>query len=415
MERRKKFSPPAAAKPQRREATVRVNADTARVIQDGNPWIFQEALRGYQLPYNPGSLVDVIDSEGNFLGRAICFADGNLVLRMFSTRQGDTLNRQYLQEQLSRAVALRKTLLGDNPTACYRLLSGDSEGVPAVSVDRYGSYLLVCFYSELAEAFRDDLVSILAQMFSPAAIYLQRRFHVASPDRPRPGADLVFGEAAPPEVVVTEGNIRFVVDVSAPAGTGIYPDMRLGRQVVAELSAGRDVLNCFSYTGAFSVVAAMNGAASVVSVDNAARAHGRARRNFSENKLDEQKPEYEFITGDAFATMARYTERRREFDLVILDPPTFSSNKGRPFTALKDYAELVAAALKVIRPDGYLCLASNAAKMPLSDLERALGRGSNLVGRRALITHRIGQPADYPMLPTFLESSYLKFFAARIS
>jgi 23S rRNA (cytosine1962-C5)-methyltransferase len=174
------------------------------------------------------------------------------------------------------------------------------------------------------------------------------------------------------------------------------------------------VLNCFSYTGAFSVAAAAHGARSVVSVDSAARAHGRARRNFDLNRLDLGDPRFEFITGDAFATLARLSDRQRAFDLVILDPPTFSKGaKGQTFAALKDYAELVKAAVNVLAPDGVLVACCNAAKLPESDLDRALGRGAAWAGRRLVVTARIGLPSDFPVLPAFTEGAYLKILAAR--
>ena len=154
----------------------------------------------------------------------------------------------------------------------------------------------------------------------------------------------------------------------------------------------------------------------MVSVDAAARAHGRARRNFAENGLDAGEARYEFVTGDTFAALARFAERKRFFDLIILDPPTFSAAKGGPtFTALKDYAELVAAAAQVTAPAGLLIAASNAAKLPAAELERAIGRGASLARREALILEQIGQPLDYPVLPSFPEGAYLKLFLASLT
>jgi len=272
---------------------------------------------------------------------------------------------------------------------------------------------VVCSYSAVVESYSEALIAALAEALAPLdGIYLQRRFVPAVPGRPRPAAELVWGAAAPPEVIVAEGRTRFVVDVSAPGGTGIYPDMRLGREAVARHAAGRRVLNCFSYTGAFSVVAALHGATSVVSVDAASRAHGRARRNFAENRIPESS-DHEFITGDTFAALARLQEHGRRFDLVILDPPTFSSGKGRPFTALRDYADLVAAAMPVLADGGLLVAASNAAKLPAADLDRALGRGASLAGRELVITAQLGLPPDFPVSPAFPEGSYLKIFVAR--
>ena len=212
-----------------------------------------------------------------------------------------------------------------------------------------------------------------------------------------------------------EGRAWFAVDVTAPLGTGLFVDMRMGRQIVAELAAGRRVLNCFSYTGAFSVVAGLHGAAEVVSVDSAARAHARARHNLTLNGLvTEQSTRFEFVTGDAMASLTRWASRKRQFDLVVLDPPTFATAKGRTFTALRDYAELTASAVSVLAPGGLLCAASNAAKLSQEDFERAIGRGAVQAQRTAAVVQRSGQPEDFPVLPAFGEGRYLKFVTVRV-
>jgi 23S rRNA (cytosine1962-C5)-methyltransferase len=410
-------------KPVRRESSVRLAPEVARRIRDGHPWIFSEALRGRSLAnFKLGQIVEVLDGDGKFAAMALADPEGSPPLRVFSRSEGAILDRRAIHAALDRALALRREVLPDlGPLSCYRILSGDSEGLPAVTVESYAGYLVVCAYSPVCEAFQAELLAALRERLAPPAIYLQRRYLPALPGRPRAAPELVHGEAAPPETVVVEGRTRFVVDVSAPGGIGLYPDMRLGRVAVARLAGGRRVLNCFSYTGAFSVVAALHGAQSVVSVDAAARAHGRARRNFTENRIETEGNEsYGFVTGDSFATLARFAERRQRFDLCILDPPTFASaagggSKGRPFTALKDYAELVSAALAVTEAGGYLCAASNAVKLPAEDLERAIGRGAALAGRELLILEHLGQPADYPTLPAFTEGAHLKIFIARAS
>jgi 23S rRNA (cytosine1962-C5)-methyltransferase len=400
--------------PHKREATVRVPLEVARRIRDGHPWIFNDALRGRRLTFKLGQVVEVLDTDGQFVAQVLYDPQGNLVLRVFSRRPGEMLDGDFIHQRVAHCVARRATLSELGPNSCYRLINGDSEGLPAVTVDRYGAFVVVCLFSPVASTYQNDLIAAVVDHLHPEGIYLQQRFHTAEPGRPRPPAELVWGKPAPPEIIVAEGRTRFVVDVSAPTGTGIYPDMRLGREAVARLAGGKRVINCFSYAGAFSVVAAVHGANSVVSVDSAARAHSRARRNFAENNLDAQSNAYEFITGDTFATLARFAERKRYFDLIILDPPTFSSGKGRPFTALKDYAELVATALEIAAPDAIVCAATNAAKMPVEEFDRALGRGANLVGKELLILQQIGQPPDYPVTPAFPEGAYLKFFVAQV-
>ncbi|MBK8482590.1 MAG: class I SAM-dependent rRNA methyltransferase [Proteobacteria bacterium] len=404
----------SSREPQRRDHTVRLPREIAERVAEGHPWVFDEFLRGRRLDAPPGTPFTLVDAMGNFVARALFDPSGPLVLRVFSREPEARLDAAGVQRVIDQAAAWRRCALDVNPRSALRVLNGDSEGLPAINVDRYGSYLVVTSYSIVAERYEPLLWAALQRCWEPAAIYLQRRYQPIPAGAARPGAELVWGDAAPPEVVVEEGRGRFAVDVGAPRSTGLFIDMRGGREAVARLAAGRRVINCFSYTGAFSVVAALHGARSVLSVDSAPRAHAGARRNLALNGVDSSAPPYEFVTGDTFATLARCAARKRSFDLVIVDPPTFSTAKGRAFTAYKDYAELAAAAVGVIESGGLLLAACNATKLSIEELERALGWGAHEAGRKLIIVERLGQPADYPVLSGFPEGRYLKLVLARV-
>ena len=405
----------AETRPIRRDLKARIGTDVARRVRDGHPWIFASALKGRELPASAGKCLDVIDEAGRFAGRAVLEPEGKPLLRVFCSIPGQNLDVEYVVQTLERCLRLRRRHLQPGPLDCFRLVNGDSEGLPGVTVDRYADYLVVCQYTPLARVYQEYLLNGLEQVIAPTGIYLQRRFAPPGAGNARPGAELVRGSVAPNELLVTEdGRFRYLVDVTAPVGTGIFPDMRHGRRLVAKISGGRRVLNCFSYTGAFSLVAAASGASQVVSVDSAARAHARARRNFSENSLDPEAPNMEFVTGDAFAVTSRLAQRNRRFDLVIADPPTFSTVKGKAFTASKDFAELTANILPVVEKNGLIVMACNAAKLGEAELDRAVGIGAGNAGRRALVVRRMGQPEDYPVLPAFTEGKYLKIFLIQV-
>ena len=210
--------------------------------------------------------------------------------------------------------------------------------------------------------------------------------------------------------MVEEADCRFAVDVTAPLGVGFFPDMRLGRNAVARRAAERRVLNLFSYTGAFSVRAARSGASEVVSVDSAAKVHVRARRNYELSGLDPSRAE--FIAADAQKTLDRFADRRRFFDLVVCDPPTFSHGPGRSFSAASDLGRLAGAAARVIVPGGFLALATNATKLTSADVDRALAEGAASCGQDLRIVERLGLPPDFPVSPGFPEGNYLKFVLA---
>ena len=170
------------------------------------------------------------------------------------------------------------------------------------------------------------------------------------------------------------------------------------------------MLNLFSYTGAFSVRAAKAGAAEVVAVDTSAKAHARARRNYELSGLDAGKAE--LITADALKTLERFADRKRLFDLVVCDPPTFSHGQGRPFSATSDLGQLAGAAAAVLTPGGLLAFATNAARLSSADVDRAIAEGAAAFGQNLLVIERHGLPPDFPVNPGFPEGNYLKFVLA---
>jgi 23S rRNA (cytosine1962-C5)-methyltransferase len=193
----------------------------------------------------------------------------------------------------------------------------------------------------------------------------------------------------------------------------LFADLREGRRAVRHWAKDRRVLNLFSYTGAISVYAQAGGASEVVAVDVAAKAHARARRNFTLSGFDAEKPEH--VVGDTFKVLARFVERKRQFDMVVLDPPAFASaaaRGGKPWSAVRDYSELISASLDVLAPGGMLIAASSTHKMSSQEFELALADGALNAGTRLQIVDRRSLPPDFPTVPGFPEGNYLKFAAA---
>jgi 23S rRNA (cytosine1962-C5)-methyltransferase len=313
-------------------------------------------------------------------------------------------------DRFTRADKLRWLVYGAARPEALRLFGGDSEGLPGVTVDRYGDFVVVQWLSAGALPWRDELYDAIEATVKPRGIYEQRRMRPLGGHAPPEPAVRARGDEAPLEVVVEEQGCRFGIDVTAPLGVGLFPDLRLGREAVAARAADRRVLNLFSYTGAFSVRAAKAGAAEVVAVDLSAKAHARARRNYELSGLDPAR--MEAVAADALKALARFEERGRRFDIVVCDPPSFSQGPAGSFAVAKDLARLVAAAIGVLEEGGYLALASNSTKVSAAELDRALAEGAAARRAELRILERIGLPPDYPVAPGFPEGSYLKFAVA---
>jgi 23S rRNA (cytosine1962-C5)-methyltransferase len=390
-----------------RRSVLRVRGDVAARLRAGHPWVFRESVgRGAAAP--TGAEVEIRDEAGEFLARALYDAGSPICARVFTTHPERRVDAALIADRVEAAARLRSRF--DLPPAALRVLNGEGDGVPGATCDRFGDFLVVHLFSGAVEPLEAALLDALERRWSPRGIYLQRRYVPMTPGRPRPGAEHVRGEAAPLEVEVREDPWSFLADVTAPLAPGLFLDMRDGRRLVRTRSSGLRVLNVFSYTGSLSVAAATGGAARVTSLDLQARSHTRARVHFERNGVDPAT--HDFLVGDAPATMDRLAARGHRFDLVILDPPTFAAGKGRPFSALKDYAGLVARAVRLLDPGGLLFAASNAQRLSGDEFDRALAEGAAQGGTTLQILERRGQPPDFPAVPALPESSYLKITLA---
>jgi 23S rRNA (cytosine1962-C5)-methyltransferase len=397
-----------------RKNTVRLSPDVGHRIRAGHPWVYREALGPRPLSVEPGTVIDLVDVDGEVVGRGLYDADSAIAVRVFVRRADAAIDDDLIAARVKAAVALRTRLLDSSKLGAIRLANGESDGLPGIAVDRYNDYLVVQLFTAAVTGLRDALYNALVAELKPAAIYEQRRYKSLAGEAPRQAAaELVRGNAAPVELEVVEDDLKFHVDVTAPLSTGLFADLREGRRAVRHWAKDRRVLNLFSYTGAISVYAQAGGASEVVAVDVAAKAHARARRNFTLSGFDAEKPEH--VVGDTFKVLARFVERKRQFDMVVLDPPAFASaaaRGGKPWSAVRDYSELISASLDVLAPGGMLIAASSTHKMSSQEFELALADGALNAGTRLQIVDRRSLPPDFPTVPGFPEGNYLKFAAA---
>lgn len=405
---------PARGLPIVRKNTVRLPGDVAHRVRAGHPWIYREALGPRAIHAEPGAQIDCVDEDGEFVGRALYDTDSAIALRVFVRKPDTAIDDKLIGDRVRAAIALRRKVLDLDKLGSVRLINAESDGLPGIVVERYADYLVVQLYTSAVIGLRDMLYDALEAELHPKAIYEQRRFKSLGGEAPRQvAAELMRGAAAPVELEVKEDDLAFIVDVTAPLSTGLFADLREGRRAVRQWAAGRRVLNLFSYTGAISVYAQAGGATEVVAVDVAAKAHARARRNFAASGFDPEKPEH--IVGDAFKVLARFVERGRNFDMVVLDPPAFASaaaRGGKTWSAVRDFAELVGASLEVVAPGGLLIAASSTHKMTPQEFELALADGAMQAGTRLQIIDRRSLPPDFPTVPGFPEANYLKYVVA---
>lgn len=369
----------------------------------GHPWVYRSHVpKG--VAFASGTWVEV--RSGSFAGYALWDESSPIALRIFSREAPP--DAKWFSQRVREAHALRAPL-ADQDTNAFRLLYGEGDGVPGLTVDVYADYAVLLTYADSLEAMVAPVVSALrSQLPLQGVVRRRHRGHDRSGDR----LTLLWGREPPAGLIVRESGVRLRADLDVGQKTGLFLDHRENRSFVRALARERRVLNLFSYTGAFSVCAALGGASRVTSVDQAEAASRTAEENFTINQLDPEK--HEFLAGDAFEYLEQARRRGLEFDLVIADPPSFAGSKEKQRSALRAYTRLHALCLAVVSRGGWYAAASCTAQVSPEAFRRTLAEGAARAGVRLQLVHDVGQPIDHPVFAGHPEGRYLKFMVGRV-
>lgn len=386
-----------------------VGPQTVTMLELGHPWVLADRYtKGWPVG-QAGELVQLCDPQGRLLGTALLDPKERIVARMLE--QGPMrLDRPWMQARIEQAVALRNRHGRLADTSAYRLVNSEGDGLSGLTVDRYGGFLMVQYFTRAWKPHLSLVVEALQKVLQPKGIYAkfrpQQTRQLATGESKR-YSKLMAGEAAPQRLTVRENGLNFLVELEEGLNAGLFCDQRGNRVDLMERVAGQEVLNLFAYTGAFSVAAAAAGAKRVTSVDASSAYLDWARDNFAANRLNPKR--HEFLLGDCFEVLAELGRSGRRFDTVIMDPPSFSTVGKSRFTTSGGTADLVTAALELLPRGGLLITSSNHQKVDLADYLKELRRGALRGGCQLRVIQVAGQGADFPYPVTFPEGRYLKY------
>ncbi len=392
---------------------VELEKDLGRHLRQGHPWVFARAIAG-KPRFEPGAIVDLHEG-GRFVARGYFDPKSPIRVRVLSRDPAEAIDGRFWRRRIARAAALREEVLGRGVDG-YRVVHGENDGLPALIVDRYAGFLVTKLYSAGLVPHRDAIVEALrAEVPGIRGIFgredLGRDDDEGAESEGPAGGVVRWGEAPPERIAIHEGDATILVDVRGGQKTGFFLDQRENRHAVRRYARGREALNCFGYTGGFSLHLALGGARKVTTLDLDGDALGVARESFVASGLDPEA--HGFVRGDVFDYLAAAKREGRSFDLIVLDPPAFAKSQKAVPAALDGYASLNRSALALLRPGGYLVTCSCSARVSFEEFLGAVNQGAAKARVDLQLLEARRQPPDHPVALAFREGHYLKALILR--
>lgn len=406
---------------QRSYPLLTISPKGERAARNGHPWVYGEEIRAIQGEPANGELVDVCAQNGAYLGTGFYNDNSKITVRLLSRNTNDHFDAKFWRRRLEYAIAYRKTVMPGPDFLCCRLIHGEADQFPGLTVDRYNDLLVTETLSLGMEQVKDvifpQLVEVLEGMGHPISGIFERN---ESAIRKLEGLETgkgwysLDGKTVPgsPITEITENGIRYLVDVENGQKTGFFLDQKYNRQAVARLAAGRTVLDCFTHTGSFGLNATKGGAAHVTSVDISADAIAMAEANAKRNGLEDH---ITYQTANVFELLTELAEKHdHSYDFIILDPPAFTKSRQTVRNAAKGYKEINLKAMKLLPRGGYLATCSCSHFMTeelFQDMLRSAAYDAQISLRQIEARQ---QAPDHPILWNVPETSYLKFYLFQV-
>ena len=393
-------------------ATVVLKPKREKSLLNRHPWVFSGAIARTSGSPHPGETVDILSADGRWLGRGAYSPKSQIRVRVWSFDRATAIDRSFFGIRLHKALERRRRIAADGETDAYRLVNGESDRLPGLIVDRYGSWLICQFLTAGTELWKTVIAESLSeQLPGLSGIYERSDADV----RKKEGLEKVCGPSVgrePPDTIeMIENGCRYHVDVKRGHKTGFYLDQRDNRSCLAAVANGAEMLNCFAYTGGFAVAALKAGAAHVTNLDASAAALDLARRNIALNGLDSRQVDH--VTGDVFRLLREYRSRGRTFDRIVLDPPKFVTSKGDLMRASRGYKDINRLAFHLLRPSGLLFTFSCSGLMGRDLFQKIVADAALDAGRHVQILDWLCQSSDHPTALNFPEGAYLKGMVCR--
>ncbi|MEQ6377727.1 class I SAM-dependent rRNA methyltransferase [Bacillaceae bacterium S4-13-56] len=389
----------------RQVVKVQLKSNSVKDMKSGYPLIVKDAIEDSKVVMEEGNLLYLVDQYGAYIGTGYYGRQNKGIGWVLTRKEKEEIDRLFFVRKIREAVEKRKRFYSSEDTTAFRIFNGEGDGVGGITIDFFGGFYMVSWYSEGIYAFREDIYHALNEVVKARGIYEKLRFDTNGQYLDQD--DFVSGEKGEFPLAVKENGMNFFVDLNDGAMTGIFLDQRNVRKALRDKYAkGKTVLNTFSYTGAFSVAAILGGATKTTSVDLAKRSLPKTIEQFSVNEIDFEA--HDIMVMNVFDYF-RYAERHGlKFDIVVLDPPSFARTKKMTFSTAKDYPKLIKDTLKITNDEGLIVASTNNASFNMKKFKTFIDKAFKEmnIGYKILEEHQL--PEDFAVPHNFPEFNYLK-------
>ena len=372
-----------------------------------DPWIFSGAIQQADENIASGSTVDLLSSDKQFLARASYSPHSQIRARVW-TFEDEVVDKEFLRKRIKQALDTRSSFFNDDIES-FRLIYAESDSIPGLIVDKYNDVLVMQCLTAGAEYWKETFADLLLEETGLSTIYERSDADVRELEGLETKVGILRGELLDSQITITENNLNFKVNLAGGHKTGYYLDQRKNRLRIRELAKNKDVLDCFCYTGGFTVNALAGGAKSVLSVDSSADALEICKENIALNDLPADR--HTSIEGDVFQLLRKFRDEARSFDMIILDPPKFAPTSSHAEKATRAYKDINLFAFKLLRPGGILVTYSCSGGVDAGLFQKIVAGAALDAGADAQIVEHLSQGADHPISLHFPEGAYLKGLA----
>lgn len=387
----------------RRMKTITLKKFKDKLARNKNPWLFSGAIQSAEKGIVNGEAVAVLDSDKRFVAYGFYSEHSAIAVRLFSWDEEEKFGADTFKNRLSGAAAARKRLINPENTDSFRLLYGEADGLPGYVADIYNGHVSLQVNTASAVHYLPMMKDALINVVSPLSIYVRPSDELAKKELIKYQEQCIHGET-PDSIIIKENGLKISASLKSGQKTGYYFDQRENRRIAAQYAEGQDVMDCFCYTGGFSLNAAANGAKRITSVDSSADALTNLKENFRLNGFNAP----ETTKADIFDYLRERNADSVKHDIVILDPPKLAKSQSAVDQALRAYKDLNMLGLKKVKNNGMFFSFSCSGRVSREDFIKSIAWAAKDAGRTLRITGFLSQSGDHPINPFFPESEYLK-------